>query len=529
MGDEHASSGVYRPRSYELTFRGDDVAQHHMLHLHEIHHKALNDDTAWGSFIHFVARHPGWDDELLDRIVRSCRLVHEAFASFMAVSLTGHRHQDIDRVLDAYPVYLPLVRRMERLLRPVPAGHRQELAATAVARFCMGPPIFDLLKSCYPNMVTLSEIPSSWLPDQRFSVFGGIGAAVVGAAVIAADVGFARAYGRPFETLVLDETDERLDSAWSTWEADFIASLVDSEPRLRGLASISANAHLPLVAELVETARARGVLIQLPHQLDELNMSDVESVQRIFTATELRLRPTPWPSALAEVGIEVAASDVLSLASGGTRPALIIHGRTPAHVRIGFAFPQIDATELEARGEPIFAVRLLVDDDGRDLILNVTIPTPEAYNDLVEAWPTGHLIANCITTSCYTSTNWQSSWLPALNAKPTVLLVDMGLIGMVGEGRLLGNTEPVYGSYIGLDATSFTALVWHVEGHPHVMVAIADDLTIQLFAGQLQDLLGDRLSMHDADWSEWVAVLSAVCASVLGTEGSLRFDGMGRT
>ncbi|MEZ2388596.1 hypothetical protein AB6813_03425 [bacterium RCC_150] len=63
-------------------------------------------------------------------------------------------------------------------------------------------------------------------------------------------------------------------------------------------------------------------------------------------------------------------------------------------------------------------------------------------------------------------------------------------------------------------------------GHPHVILAIADDLSIQLLAGQLVDLLAERLVMRDADWSEWMSVLSAVSASVLGTESSLRFNGL---
>ena len=60
------------------------------------------------------------------------------------------------------------------------------------------------------------------------------------------------------------------------------------------------------------------------------------------------------------------------------------------------------------------------------------------------------------------------------------------------------------------------------------MLAMGDDLTVQLVAGQLQDMLGDRLRMRDSDWSAWLPTLSAVCASVLATEHVLRYDGVGR-
>jgi hypothetical protein len=213
-GSAGVSSGVYRPRAYQLRLRSENIVQHHVTHLHEIHHKVLNDDTAWGSLIHIAARHDDWDG-LLALFIANSRLVHEAFASFMAVSLAQQRHENVDLVLDEYPVYHPLVNRIRRLLAPVPAGHRQDLAATGIARFCMSSPVLDLAAERYPDQITLSEIPSSWLPDQRFSVIGRVGAQSVGDARIAADNAFAEVEGRSFEALGLDETDDRLDSAWA--------------------------------------------------------------------------------------------------------------------------------------------------------------------------------------------------------------------------------------------------------------------------------------------------------------------------
>lgn len=58
-GDNAVSSGRYQPVGYSLNLRGSDVAQHQVAHLHEIHHKVLNDDTAWGALIHIAARHRG--------------------------------------------------------------------------------------------------------------------------------------------------------------------------------------------------------------------------------------------------------------------------------------------------------------------------------------------------------------------------------------------------------------------------------------------------------------------------------------
>lgn len=527
-GSGTESYGVYRPRAYELWLRGDEVAQHHVTHLHEIHHKVLNDDTAWGSLIHITARHPGWE-RLLDQLVSNCRLVHEAFASFMAASLAAQRHDNVDLVLEAYPVYQPLVGRMRRLLAPVPSGHRQDLAATAIARFCMSPPVFDLVTTRYPDAVMLADLPSSWLPDQRFSILSGVSPQTIGNSRAAADATFAHEYGQRFESLGLDETDERLDRAWEAWEAAFTAHLIAADPQVGSLPYLEANAHLVAATELVRAAARHGIVVPLPHEVDERTISDAESVQRLLTATEITLRSDPWPSVLAEIGTDVEAEAVLGLCAAGARSFLVIHGRTPAHLAAAFSFGPRNHKELTETTGPVFAVRLLIDDGGRDLILNATVSSPDAYRHLTDAWPTEQVIANCITASCFIQTEWQPSWRTSLSAAPTVVLVDTGLLGMVGEGKLLGADSIVYGIYIGMNDPTLKAMAWHVEGHPHVMLAIADDLTIQLVAGQLQDLLGDRLAMRDSDWSAWVPALSAVCASVLGTESALRYDGLGRS
>ena len=76
-GAGDASAGRYTPAAYELVLQGDDLAQHHVVHLHEVHHKVLNDDTAWGALIHVVARHDEWAPVLLGGLVDACRLIHE--------------------------------------------------------------------------------------------------------------------------------------------------------------------------------------------------------------------------------------------------------------------------------------------------------------------------------------------------------------------------------------------------------------------------------------------------------------------
>ena len=57
------------------------------------------------------------------------------------------------------------------------------------------------------------------------------------------------------------------------------------------------------------------------------------------------------------------------------------------------------------------------------------------------------------------------------------------------------------------------------------MLAVGDDLTVQLIAGQLKDLLGARLHLRDSDWTQWIDALTAVTSNLLATEHVLRYDG----
>ena len=295
IGEDEASSGIYSPLAYRLRPRGDDLAEHHVMHLHEIHHKALNDDTAWGALIHVAARHPGWTPDFLALLVANCRTVHESFASFMSVSLARTRHHDVDRVFDRYPVYRPLAARFERLLRPFGTAPR-ELAATGIARWCMSAPVIDLALSAYPEVLTLSAIPSAMRPDHRFRLAVRVDSGQIEAAAAAADRAFRKDNGGEVDTVALTETDAALDTAWGVWEDAFVAHLVASVPRLAALPTLPPNGHLQSAASLTRAAAAGGLTVELPHETDEAPLSDIESVQRLLNATTLALREFPTGS-----------------------------------------------------------------------------------------------------------------------------------------------------------------------------------------------------------------------------------------
>lgn len=522
-GSDVASSGLYDPYGYSLRLLGGDIAQHQVAHLHEIHHKVLNDDTSWGAAIHLAARHPTWDRSLLPGLTSACRTLHESFASFMSLSLARTRHPDIDRVLTDYPIYAPLAARYSRLLAPVRAGHRQDLAATAVARWSMSAPVLELMGAAHPEALTMAEIPASWRPDHRFALLTRLTTPdVLHDACGRADEAFCDSVGLDVDDLGLDETDATLDRAWSLWERAFIATVVSASSRLAEMPALETDGHLLAAGRVVERLAADGIDVGLPRSGDDAAISDVESVRRLTAASSLELR-RPYEAELAVIGEGVDLDPVLALCAASTPPFVMVHARLRASLRRQFFVPK---KALEGPwADPVFAIRVLVDDGGRDLILHAELSQPETFALVVAAWADRGVAACCLTASCYLDAAWQQAWLPTLRVWPLVVLVDVGLPGLVGAGSLLGGDEPVYAAYLGLDDPTLKGLVVHVDGHPHVMLAIGDDLLIQLLMGQLADLLGGRLSTGEADWSAWAEVLSAVAASVLLTEACIRFDG----
>lgn len=285
--------------------------------------------------------------------------------------------------------------------------------------------------------------------------------------------------------------------------------------------------HLADAIALAARFAQDGIAIDLPMaSKDDLPASDPESVQRLLTAVSVTLRPEIWHAIAATIGEQVEVGDVAALLAGttGARPHLEVFASTAGSLLTQYRFSDRDAEYLELSNEaPIFAVRAIIEDDGRDTVLHAVLQRPDDYAALLDAWAGLGPVVNCVAASYFVEAEWQSRWLPTLRQQPTVVLLDCGLLGTVGPGRLLGDQEHVWGIYLDLNHGYLKALAWHVDTHPHVMLAIGDDLTIQLIAGQLTDLLGERLHMHGSDWSAWRDALGAATSGILATSSSLSF------
>lgn len=503
------SAGRYDTDGYHLQLRGEDLADHHLTHLHEIHHKALNDDTCWGLGLHLASRHPHWKNTLYPALLAACRSIHEVFATFLSIQLARTRHPAVTQLLTDNPLYYGYFARMDRLLAGVPEGHRKDLAATGIARFCMSGPILELMTTqAQPSLAMVRTLDR---PDDRFHRFQRLDPAILAAASDHADAAL-RAVDIDVDAPGLDHADAVLDEAWAHWEHAFLTQALRADPHLAELPVPEPAAHLVAGHRALQSINAEATLVGMVLSAPDAGaLTDLQSTERLLSFTRIPLAEAAVQTRQLRAGVQVTFDDLLRLVetTAGPNPTLVVHGRRDPDGNI----------------DPRFSVRVMsAPDDATRTILQVQLDQPNDYRDLVTAWNGRGPVVNCVTISCFLEAEWQPRWMPVLVERPTVLLLDTALSPLVGAERPLGQTEPVWGRHLDIGHPQLRGLVWHVEGHRHVMLAIGDDLAVQLIGGALRELLGDRLHLDDSDWTPWGTALAAVVGSLVSTEPTISFD-----
>lgn len=116
--DGQRSKGRYGRERLTLELVGDSVVEHHVAHLHEVMHKALNEDMSWGAALQLLDALEPWNGSARE-FRDASRIVHESFATYMSVLLASSAFPEAPRVLDEYPRYRQLFTRVEGLLSGV--------------------------------------------------------------------------------------------------------------------------------------------------------------------------------------------------------------------------------------------------------------------------------------------------------------------------------------------------------------------------------------------------------------------------
>jgi hypothetical protein len=527
--ESSASVGAYTPAGFNLWLKGANSIEHDVVHLHEIHHAALNDDTAWGTALRVAFRHPQWRNALFLDLLAACTRTHEAFATYMSVHLVAVKKAGAAEVLASYPLYRRPYERMKAVADLVVGDHQRDLAVTAIARVCMQSPVLSRLAEQWPRVPQLAAVASIDQPDQRLRIVLGNAPDSLARLAGEADAAVIRTFGRmpsDYDAFLSGANDAHLDELWTTWEEVIFNGLAE-ELRRRGAEVISRREHLDAARRLIDLLNRDEQLVGLNVAApDAPPISDFDESVEITRAAHYPVRDKPWPSSLAVCGADVEVAEVVRVVDATARvagvPELVLHVRLPQRLLRTHACDERSTAVLKQEGlPPIVAVRAAAHDAADSLTLfHSVIPTPAVLADILLEWGDRGPLAVCVGASCFVSHVWQEQWLAALRPLPMVVLLDTGIGQLAGpaEGALLPRASRVDAAYLGMGHDVFRALLWHGDGQPHVNVHIADSLGIQLVAGQLQDLLGPNLFMDDADWSAWDSVLSSVLRSLLATE-----------
>jgi hypothetical protein len=362
------SHGSYTPERVTLALSGRDELADHVVYLHEVHHRGLNDSTAWGAALQILAELPAPQRSCVLPLLDACRLPHEAFATFASVNVAGARHVDAAAVLDAYPAYVQLYSGLARLVSVTPGPHRQYLLATALARVSMQTPILAVLLASPDFTVTPPELRAIDTPNGRWRWFLGHGSELLERAATQADMALAnrslicRDDGRHD-----DIAEPPNDGHWERWEKSAYA-IVSDGLRDVGAEPLDYNGHM----EHSQAAVARALKLAPGLRLRAATITDPAPDDRsLASATTERVRLTlstePYRSRLVSLDVRRLVEEVDEQCRIADRPGLVLSARFPSRLASSYEWGAEDRRTLAARAEPLVAARVIEGQQGAGL------------------------------------------------------------------------------------------------------------------------------------------------------------------
>lgn len=525
--------GAYVPQRFEL-HSGAAGTDARVVHLHEAHHAALNDSTAWGTALHLLARMPEPFHDAFALMLDACRRVHESFATFASVSLlTSHGDNPAD-LLTPYPLYVPLYESVLRGVSAVDGPNRRYLLATCAARASMQSPVLDLFTGGHANDITPSALRGIDTPDGRWAWLVSRPPGWWLDVARQADDAVRRRHGEA--ALMADAPDEdptaavaeEHDPAWASWE------LAAYDVMGMALESVSAtvldfNGHQEPTAAAVDFARSidPAIGLQAAPALNAarddraLASAVVEQARHVFGG------PEPWRARLIDVPPAELVQGVEETSHVADLPFLVVSARLPTRLTALYRWDAADVATLAAIREPLAAVRVIEPDGSDDLIAHARIQDVDTLRTIRERWGDRGQFLSCISASCLIDRDWQHDWLPSLLAAGRLaILIDIELDRFVHRWAGAGTT--VRAAIIDITDTegSRRGLGICAEDPNVLWVALGDELGMDLLVRQLRDTPRLEFESTAAHLHEWGDALTPLVTHLLATEPFFDLEGL---
>lgn len=513
--------GAYTPLGFQLRGGGSDTAADALAHVHEAHHGALNDSTAWGSALHITARLPGHRDAFLV-LLELCRRVHEAFATYASVSLVRHAKL-ADLAVHRYHRYLPALRAVNRFVAAVDSPIRRYLLVTQVARACMQTSVLD-------ELVANEGVPRSRLrtldtPDGRWAWYLRRGTDLAEAAARSADDA-ALELGDGELVIELDRsaaegtTAVAHDEVWARWERAAYATLA-MELGATGAVLLDFDGHQEPTQRAVRWAKAHFPGIRLAAAVEGGPARD----DRTLAAATLEqarhaIAVEPWAAAQIELPPEELIAEVQANCRIDGAPMLIFDARPSSRLRSMYSWTPPDSSFPDSP-DPIVAVRLC---EG-DAVLHNVVRQPSDLHELVEEWAGAGLVASCVSVSCLADRTWQQTWLPSLRrVGDLTFLIDVELDRFLKNWA--GSAVELFGIEIKDTTSTRFAAAAQINQSGEPWVAVGDELTANLVLSQIRDTPGLSVSAHGPLDERASRLLKAIITHLLGTESYFDLAGL---
>ncbi|GAB3864467.1 hypothetical protein GCM10029963_74920 [Micromonospora andamanensis] len=518
------STGQYTPHAFNLRLLGTRQAADHIVYLHEVHHAALNDVTAWGTALHLYARLPDSAPTFI-RLLDSCRRVHESLATFASVQIATARHGALDDVLAAYPQYIPLYRATVNLTSGVTGPNRRQQVATALARVCMQTPILDVVAEVGLREFALSSVRAFDRPDTRWNWFLRQGPGPIAAAADVADRVVVDEFGT--EAITSDQPggdlysalDRSHDAAWDRWELaaydHFRTALAAT-----GATVLPLNGHHEGTARLLELAHtAHGDLGLRAAMTAEQRRTDADIASSVLQQVHHDFTDgAPHRAVLVSMTVDELVRVLGDRPVIDGRPALVVDARPPDRLSALYRW----TSESEP---PSVAVRLVLEDEQGEAIGHLPVADPATLSTLVERWGDRGVLAVCVSASCLADPEFARRWLPTA-PRPAFILVDVEPDRFVP--RWAAGGKPVVAIVVHVTDTGGdrTALLLSSESKGIWWLAVADDITVRLMIEYVRSEVGDALRTDNDAFAAIRDHARVVITHILATESFTSFDAM---
>ena len=520
---ERGVEGAYTPLGFQLRGGGGDTAADALAHVHEAHHGALNDSTAWGSALHIAARLPT-DRGTYLLLLDLCRRVHEAFATYASVALV-RQAKVADLAVHRYRRYLPALHAVNRFVAAVDSPTRRYLLVTQVARACMQTSILDELAAVAGEELTRSRVRTLDTPDGRWAWYLRRGTHLAEAAAgLADDAALELEHGELIIKLdrsaAEDTTAVGHDEVWAAWERAAYATL-SMELGETGAFVLDFDGHQEPTQRAVRVAKARYPGIRLAAAVEGGPAHD----DRTLAAATLEqarhaIAVEPWAASRIELPTKALIAAVETNCRIDGAPILIFDARPLARLRSLFSWTPPDSFFADSAG-PIVAVRLC---EG-DKVLHHVVRQPSDLDELVEEWAGGGLVASCVSVSCLADREWQQTWLASLRrAGDVVFLVDVELDRFLKNWQ--GSAVELFGIEIKDTSTTRFAAAARINQSSELWVAVGDELTANLVLSQIRETPGLTVSAHGPVDEHAGRLLKAILTHMLATESYFDLAGL---